>query len=83
MSFGPVPLEHFGLFQEYVPPPFIVPTVLGSPLLVDWFSDRNAIGKKWLTSKGKKDDVEDSIAKYNGFIFFNIAVLKLNDNYDS
>ncbi|CAG9536740.1 unnamed protein product [Cercopithifilaria johnstoni] len=51
---------------EYIPPQFQTPVVFGSPLLVDWFSNRNAIGTKWFMSKGKKDDVEDSIAKFNG-----------------
>ncbi|VDM96104.1 unnamed protein product [Thelazia callipaeda] len=51
---------------EYTPPKFQTPTVSGSPLLVDWFSNPGAIGKKWLLSKGKKDNVEDSIAKFNG-----------------
>ncbi|MCP9259507.1 Calnexin [Dirofilaria immitis] len=30
---------------EYLPPPFQAPTIPGSPLLVDWFSNRNAIGQ--------------------------------------
>ncbi|VDM06924.1 unnamed protein product [Wuchereria bancrofti] len=51
---------------DYIPPPFQTPVVSGSPLLVDWFSNRNAIGRKWFISKGKKDNVEDSIAKFNG-----------------
>ncbi|VIO91634.1 Uncharacterized protein BM_BM13750 [Brugia malayi] len=51
---------------DYIPPPFQTPMVSGSPLLVDWFSNRNAIGRKWFISKGKKDNVEDSIAKFNG-----------------
>uniref|UniRef100_A0A915AI32 Calnexin n=1 Tax=Parascaris univalens TaxID=6257 RepID=A0A915AI32_PARUN len=50
----------------YVAPKFVRPTVTGSPLLVDWFEDVDALDKKWIRSRGKKDDVEDSIAKYNG-----------------
>ncbi|VDD87841.1 unnamed protein product, partial [Enterobius vermicularis] len=50
----------------YVAPKFVTPSVRGSPLLVDWFGDKGAIGKKWIKSSGKKNDVEDSIAKYNG-----------------
>ncbi|VDM41317.1 unnamed protein product [Toxocara canis] len=50
----------------YVAPKFVAPTVVGSPLLVDWFDDVKALNKKWILSRGKKDDVEDSIAKYNG-----------------
>lgn len=51
---------------EYVPPPFQIPTITGSPLLMEWFSDRDGIGRKWFISKGKKDNVEDSVAKFNG-----------------
>lgn len=58
-------------------PKFVRPTVTGSPLLVDWFEDVDALDKKWIRSRGKKDDVEDSIAKYNGVsisIIFNTTV---------
>lgn len=54
--------------KAYVAPDFVTPTVKGSPLLVDWFSNKHAIGSKWIKSSGKKDDVEDSIAKYNGMV---------------
>lgn len=57
-------------FQSYIPPLFVEPKIPGSPYLIDWFADPNAIGKKWILSKGKKDDTEDSIAKYNGRSFF-------------
>lgn len=50
----------------YIAPAFVTPVVRGSPLLAEWFGDKAAIGKKWIKSSGKKDDVEDSIAKYNG-----------------
>lgn len=53
-----------------------MPVVSGSPLLVDWFANRNAIGRKWFISKGKKDNVEDSIAKFNGInIYFCMRIL--------
>lgn len=55
------------MFQQYVAPKFVTPTVDKSKVnFVDWFEDKSGIGRKWYKSIAKKEGTDESIAKYNG-----------------
>lgn len=61
--------EEEGPKEAYVAPPFQKPTLNEKDdkvYFVDWFADKNAIGKKWMKSTAKKEGVDQEIAKFNG-----------------
>ncbi|KJH41197.1 calreticulin family protein [Dictyocaulus viviparus] len=66
----------------FIPSKFVPPKLTLKPFFFESFPSRDVIGKQWIVSTAKKEDVEAEISKYNGkWEVASPSVLSIEDDY--